>query len=466
MKNVVRGACVVGMALVLAGCIPEDRIAWAPDGQCAAIYGGKDAAAGLHLCDASGKLYPQAVSNVDRVAWLPDGREMVLACRVVATNWSELETALLPAAAAAVSALADEVAGGLGTPREWTNCLAVLTLENRLQPVGESALRLCLLAKHAEAIPVALRASWGDAVKAEIGIVQRADVVDWVVKAGEALATVPGAIGDLRVSSRKDAVAFTVVRGDNDIASYVTDLAGASPAWVVDEGTGLYLDWTPDGRSLVYAAVEDADNVGHEGVFGVIRKRAVTDDAGVLYTNCTAAGSDLATIAMQPFTKVRCLRDGRILFAAYEMALPAAPSDVRDRPLLYVMDPDRGAAVSRVATRKAEEEIGFCVAFFEVSPDEKEVVFAGDDKGAICRLFVDAGTVVKVPERVCPVADKVSPVQPVWRTSGELCFARRVSDAAGSNRLEIVRYAAGASGDAVVMSTNWPPALIDSLRSK
>jgi hypothetical protein len=92
---------------------------------------------------------------------------------------------------------------------------------------------------------------------------------------------------------------------------------------------------------------------------------------------------------------VRCLPDGRMLFNAAEISLPFAAEDNGDpRERLYALDPGRRPTLVRLIPHKAEEELPAQQAFFEVSPDGRQVLF-GSTKGEVCLLTLATGQAEK-----------------------------------------------------------------------
>src|SRR5207237_420883 len=92
------------------------------------------------------------------------------------------------------------------------------------------------------------------------------------------------------------------------------------------------------GNVLAYVSAE-AD--------GTIKAQGIED------TKETPAES-LAGIVFSELTKVRWLRDGRIVFVSAEINLPMARDDEPSKVSLFVIDPARAATVSRLLTRKVE----------------------------------------------------------------------------------------------------------------
>ena len=121
--------------------------------------------------------------------------------------------------------------------------------------------------------------------------------------------------------------------------------------------------------------------------------------------------------------KVRCLADGRILFASTEVTLPAATRDMPQRWSLFSLDPSKRATVSRVLARQSEIDLPDMAYLFEVSPDETRAAVVGD-KGRVAVVTLATGDVrmVQPMESASEGHGLKFKTVPKWRSNEELCF--------------------------------------------
>jgi hypothetical protein len=152
-------------------------------------------------------------------------------------------------------------------------------------------------------------------------------------------------------------------------------------------------------------------------------------------------------------THVRCLRDGRILFNAPELMLPMAIVDcdgeLRDQ--LFALDRGRQATLVRLIPRGRTAELPQTLAFFEVSPDERQIVFGGIE-GEVGVLTLVTGDVTKIQDGAKTRFEGV----PAWRGPAEICYVKRVleqNDRAPARPAEVVLWRAGTE---TVWSRSWP----------
>src|SRR5262249_61188107 len=77
---------LVVLALVAAaGCIPEKRIVWSPDGSRATVI----ASDGLRMCSPDGTLSNPLLPEARRGAWFPDSKRLPVIHVSKAKKWAE-----------------------------------------------------------------------------------------------------------------------------------------------------------------------------------------------------------------------------------------------------------------------------------------------------------------------------------------------------------------------------------------
>ena len=449
-------AAMAGL-LMAAGCLPEEKVAWSPDGQRAVLI----APDGLYLCDGEGTLSPCVAEKVKAVAWLPDSKRLVVAReQPPLKTWKDAAAFIGEAEAKEVMEIAAKVRQEVLAYQGDAAALEVKTLE------GTSSTRTVLVAMY-------LRDNLADGLPEKLGPEKWKGVVGIEVPVfGLEVGEVEGAAVTFQAPVRMlDQPAFLRVSPDGRNVAYVANgampkgvwalfvapLAGGSPR-LVAENVAPFADWSADGRFLAYARATGPAPAGQGDLrLGTISRRAVCDAEGkVLETFEKAA--DLAGLLFQDDLRVRCLRDGRIVFAAAAVQLPCTAGDMPNRMALFAADPERPATLVRLLPQSAETEVPQGANYFEVSPDGQRVSIPGPQGVAVVTLATGA-----VEKALAAEGYDVFFV-PTWRSAQELCFAVEAGAALGSpNRREVVLWS---SGGARLLSKGWSDDLITGLLKK
>jgi Tol biopolymer transport system component len=207
-------------------------------------------------------------------------------------------------------------------------------------------------------------------------------------------------------------------------------------------------DWSPDGHSLVYITTANTNSAESDLTLGVLARRRIVNEAGQLEIQKTQ--DELAGLLFNGQTRVRCLKDGRILFASEEWRLPVTTNDLPQRQQLFALDPDRQATLSRLVPRSTHEMLPGDLNFFEVSPDEKRVAVVGD-KSMVAVLTLASGNVDVLQ------GGKEGDLKsiPCWRSATELCYVAMETARTNGQKAEVVLWQPGKTN---VLSRNWPEA--------
>jgi hypothetical protein len=462
------------LLLVLSGCL-EKHLVWSPDGQRAAVIakGGTDEGGGLYLCDADGKLTARLVPAVYCVAWLGDSQQMVVAREQKTSDWTEVTRMLGAAKAAEVAAKAEASwektaanrreqwradQGGSGPFGTKSNGA------QRGQALGGDgfggATMVYLWAHHADG----LRALYGektDGIRAKDGFTGHellmARIVDDKIQLGTTLHEGLTEIQDIRIAPGDRAVAFTEAPGSDKEGRLMLARINGTGAVPVAERTSLFADWTADGRSLVYVQALGGDAKKNDLRLASLVRCEVLDDHGQI--KVAEETEDLAGVMFSNTTRVRCLRDGRILFNAVEFNLPVANKDSdAEREKLFALDVARQATLVRMIPRNNEEHMPKVLAFFEVSPDEKQVLVGGYE-GEVSVLTLSTGEVKQVQES----GEYNLMAAPVWRKDGEIAYAKRNPTAEGKRPERKAEIVLRQGDKEKVLSQSWSDDMLEQV---
>jgi Tol biopolymer transport system component len=305
---------------------------------------------------------------------------------------------------------------------------------------------LCLRAEHADAAVKLLKGA-EPAARVQLSTLVVAQVDNGKLNAGPVLATEIGSIEDIRVSPKGTAIAFTASAGKGAHLSVCAVNGGQVPR-VVAPHAAVYPDWSPDGNSLVYIAPAST-NATDDLMLAILTRRSVLNERGQV--EIQGAKEELAGLMFNDQSRVRCLRDGRILFASEEWRLPVTTNDLPQRQQLFAIDPERQSTLSRLVPRGTEEMLPASLACFEVSPDEKRVAVGGD-KSMVAVLTLASGNV----EILQAGTDTDLKSIPCWRSATELCYIAVQTAATNQHKADVALWQ---DGKTRVISQRWPEAV-------
>lgn len=473
MTRRIAGLAALTIVGALAGCLPDKYIIWSPDGQRAALIANDR---GLYFCGPDGKLTPRLAEGVGHVIWRPDSRGLVLVRMVALRTWDEVVAMLDPELVKRLTVVGDELrAELLAYEGNWDS------FDPRCKAkVGEAefgTLILYLRDRHSEGLAEKLGERWKDVQDAEVTSyrLQVAEVGDSGLTLGKVLSTSLGGISEPRVSPDGRLVTFLRVApmpadtaaapaGDLDRTwAYVAPLDGSAPPRPLTRTFSMSPDWSADGQYVVCSAASHPLLDNKDALqLGVVARQRVCGERGQLLAEFSESES-LAGILFsseQP-TRVRCLPDGRVIFATIEVTLPSTAEDMPQRVSLFAVDPGRQPTLIRLVPRQAEPALPDAGFLFEPSPDGRRVCLP-DSNGRVAVLTLADGHLWEVlgPADV----DKLR-MQPVWRSDDELCFMIKLGPP-DNQRRQIALAALDWDANEIrrtELSTDWPPEVVANL---
>ena len=449
---------ICALSLVLAvGCNEvEDRLSWSPDGTMAFMRSGDE----LRLVETNGNISASLVSNVEAAAWLPDSQGLVLLRQLTVTNWAEAarllpseETAtveslakgfpdLLRAALAAAEGDPEAIEGKFFKPlkMQFSEFLSptILYLRDTQPAAWQQAFQGCKNPAKLEADLTGLSTT-------------RVAEISVLLLAGNQPSGSPRAIERTltglqqpRPSPSTPVVAFV-----RDNVLMVAPLDGGTNRVSVAQKVQGFYDWTPDGKSLVYA-VRLTESESSDFNLSRIERRGVVDSTGALVVG------DILPLALNGsgFTpRVRCLPNGTVLFAGFQQQLPASALATRESRFFWI-DPSLGTNATPAAIPSTPGSLPQDLAAFAPSPDGKRIAIVESGSDVVAVLDVATGAL----EVVAPNHGAKSRTLPAWRGNDELYFA------AYSTRPELLRWRQGSAPQ--VVSSPWSDGVVTGLVEK
>jgi hypothetical protein len=448
----------LAVAFFLAACGPEKRLQWSADGNRAAIVSnGK-----LYICDVGGELTGPLSEGVGPVAWFPDGHQIAVASKSEIGSWDELikiaptdfdEKKIISAAVNLREELLtfegdlDDFkpsnAGQLSM-QQWTAAALYLSLQNdpRLQKkVGDK---------------------WKDFDKMKVEVSTVLVVPSAADGAGRKipLFSTLNDIVELRMAPDGGALACVTSRSlgwaESEVRSLLILPTGERREHtLIAENVSAYPDWSSDSRALVFVRHEAPDS--GSGGLGIVSRLTVRDEKGTLLRKMPDS-LDLASVLFRDTLKIRCLSDGRLLFAAAEVSLPAVSKEVQSSLKLFILNPAGKVMISPLLPRSADSKLPDRADLFELSPDEKHVAVPGN-KGKISVIELATGAITAVIDK-----DNAQDLRtvPVWRNSEQLCLVAPGNSAfTSSRRDEVILWSRHKTA---TISGNWPDAMIEGIK--
>lgn len=461
MKRWMHLAAAAALLLTLTACYPEKRVVWSPDGRRAAVIG----ADGLHLCDPEGNLSPLLVADAKRAVWFPDSRRLALVVPTEVETWSELVERLSAAQREEIEAYAVQLrAQILAFTGDWDDFEPVGVPETTPGEVMAAALLKLrdeddgTLAAHVG------EEKWGDVKDLSVGLFQL--TIARVTETGAlgeqvVLQSSIGGIGQPRIAPDGKAILYTEGgAGEPGLGRLLVAPVEPGRPLFVSDSAAFFPDWTPDSRAVVFIRSAGPPQLEEDAlVLGVVSQAAVRDETGALRRRI-GKEMDLAGVLFSPLAQVRCLDDGRILFSAFEVSLPAASADMPTAPTLFAVNPAVSPVVARVLPRRSEARLSEVFGSFEPSPDGRYVCIPQTD-GTIQVVELATGEARTLFETGSAMQELK--MIPTWRTASELCC---VVPGAEGGRHEIALISIGEQPEPRIVSADWPEEVSDWLTER
>lgn len=463
MSGTKRGASLALACLAIvfsfSACGPQKKLEWSADGSRAALI----SKGRLYICNQAGQLKGPLADSVGRATWFPDSLRIAVAETRELDKWEEL-VKIAPAEfdeKKIISAARDLREELITYDGDLDNFKPSNSRRLSMQQWMAAALYLSLQDDQR------LRKKFGDKwkdfdqIKVAVSTVLLISATDDPANKRVPLFSTLNDIVDLRVSPDGGAVACVTSRSEGWAESEVKSLEVST----LGEPRGRILaaddvtagpDWSGDSRSLFFfrRAAPDSDSGGT----AVLCRLAVRDEKGALLGKLPES-SNLALALFSASLRVRCLDDGRLLFAAAEVSLPAGFKASPRGLTLFALTPGETSVIKRVIPASADARLPDRADLFELSPDQKLVAVPGE-KGRISVVTLATGEVNEVIDK--DDSDGLRTV-PVWRNSGQLSWVSPANSAlTNSARDEVILWSAG--GKAVTISGKWPNDVIDGIK--
>ncbi len=472
-----RRVAVVSLAIaaaILSGCLPETRMLWSPDGKYALVRGGD----GLYLSDGDGKLSPRIAEDVQAVAWMPDSRQFIAACGKTLATWDELLPHLSEVRQKAARSEAEAFRGEvLAYKGDWKDFYF------KTPSADIRAALICLRDQYGKELAPVVGEAWSGLKERcyEIAIMRLFDVSDGQARENKVLLESLEPVAEIRVSPTGKAFAYAAppypaLGAEAAFSLFVASFEFPDKTMHVADRVSIFFDWTPTGRSLIYAFSQDtdaqaldrrADLFGEDLVYRrdhmpesqshlriglIIRLTVLTETDAVRPAD---RWDCLANVPFSDSMPVHCLQGGRVLFAAEEVHLPCPPGGLPVGLTLFSAPLNGKREIAKVLTPEVQKRIHDMegrLDLMQVSPDETRLCIPGK-QGTVIVVDLLTGNLTEA----CAGDAVWQATIPVWRSKDELCFVVKKDSKLGTaKRSEMVLWS---SSGTRCISKDWPESI-------
>ena len=472
------------LLLIIVGCIPK-RYEWSPNGLWITVLS-QD---GLRIADAKGNLSPAILPGVTIATWFPDSSRLLVSVPEDVASWDDLKAVLTSDQITSIADAIDRVHDFASTydwktsgDVDWFNFLSRVGNEEKLAR-GADAARV--FDQWGGAIGLYVRDHDDPALKSKMPakrwqelsqVHQHIALVESVAFDGQKFdiqqqTAVPNQQNptELRISPT-GRQALVVFAGDNSVCDlWEISLDGQQSPIKLSDSAAWYPDFSPDGRDVYFVRAVGAQTNNNDSRLGSLSRLRVLDDKGMMKPHPDNP-DDLVGVLYSGLERVRCLKDGRVIFSSVDVSLPATGGDLPSKPQLYALTPNQ-PTVTRLLTRKAFESVGGGAWWFELSPDSSHVAI-GSETGTIAVVDLTDGSVSQAQSQPMPgYTDSTGSTVtvPSWRNNQQLTFAAPGADNEHwSVQLWTMTQQPGASnqvaGKSINLSATWPPELLTDIR--
>jgi len=407
------------LALLAAGCLPEKRIVWSPDGSRAVVMSND----GLRIATPDGTLSDLLIPGARRAAWFADGRRMLVIVSSKKATWADVEQELSVEDRTRAAEL-----GQLYRTQVFAHSGAPEGLQlKHTTPVtpGQSVAGVVYMRDRLpEGMAEKLGKHWEEIGKFEMDLTK---AIVYTIESDRAIEGIKllTSVDDLQepsVSPSGRHIAFIrrtpmIEGGDsldpNDLVIMSADGSASRPAIVNHVAFGY--GWSADGRSVavIHTPVASAKSVtvGAVATVEIIKSDGTAVDTGDINVE------DRVGLFFNQFGCVKYLADGRLIFSAHAATLPATDQEMPRSWSLYAWSPSMRAGSTRLLGRGVDAILTDEQSMFEVSPDGKRAVMYGGNGDTVVADLTTGETATWFDTKEA----RGTQSRPTWRNNDEVC---------------------------------------------
>lgn len=404
---------VLTIAMLVAGCVPEDSVRWSSDGSVGVCR--IDSYLGL-INGLNGQAVQ--IDEGEFALWpdiSPDGTKICYVKVHEYTDFDEAKAQLSPEMLTAVTESADKVLAGFvaGTP-----------LGQQVSDVfGNDNF-------FSEWVQRYIYEGWKDTyLFSEDDKTEKVDLSEFMLCSTTApyekqvLFQSFENLGFTQFSPDGTMIGYIVCHDDlsfNEL--YVLSLKDTHFTMRIDINTGVFFDWHDNGMTICYAQSEADASSGDNSALGTLCERKVLDKDGqflaTLLENgtsvCAADTDELAGLLYSPFINVQYGPTGRIFFSSAKLTVPTSKLD-EPQWSLFCYDSVTGA-VSGILPPEGDVFSANDLTLFTLSPDGTKILLPnGEERVVLYDMAVREFSMIVGEEPVAVGEDKWPEVVPAWK---------------------------------------------------
>ncbi len=422
--------CIFGL-----GACNNAFISWSPDGNTLAFIGDD----GLHLSDAGGQL-SAALGRPECVAWLPDSKRLLTANSFDVQTWLDATKYL--------------------TERNQNDSMQLSKdILRQLELHGFEGLNNEKLEKYPSFIVSSallyLKDTEGTHLNAILGKKMAPLAQQWKLKIHTLSLRDASLDGmdkeiwhgfgdtfDARVSPNGKFILF-VQEHETKSDSFDLEILSLESAAVpvkIAEVASKHAEWSIDSRKVIFIKAANKEEGFLLGSLSIIE--AVGENGSILEK--FAAPTDLVYLAVNRASDIRCLKDGKILFTAPDVQLPAVIGELSGKENVFTFKP--GDQFARSLISRKECAAGVVDVPLQVNSNDTWVILGHQQFLRILNIATGRLEQIAIDPELAPC----------WRNADELCFAMPVQGKqSNTHDAEIVLHSMSTGKDRII-SANWP----------
>ena len=430
--------------LFLTGCDQICPIVWSPTGE-TMVFLSSD---GLRFGDANGHLSSACFNNATRAAWLPDSQHLLVADSRTIRTWTEAAEYLSGQQKKEAIELSQYFKQQLLLHGDDDSFSDDYKLKSHSISIVEAAI-LYLKDNENNLLKQKLQSKTWNSFQdttCSVKTISLIEVANNQITHRKELWRGFSTIKDMRIAP-DGKFALVMLEKEiesksepNDIVLISLDFPRASVK--VAESLAPHADWSLDSQQIFFFASEGKNT---ESILGSLSSLKVRDDQGYPLANLQAPVR-LVYLMIDQSSDLRCLKNGRILFSAADVELPATDKEIPRTKNVFAWRP--GDLFARRLMSKNDANLMEDITSLQTNPDGTWTALYNSEKGNLGLLNIDTGEVIE--RRVQSTYD------PSWRNSNEICFVQTIDKkTAKQHDDEVMLFSLSTKKDQII-SADWP----------